>query len=326
MDYEIFYKKKIEKDEIEQKLSSEKFNLFISAYNESNRIKYVFDNVIAEKKHWLIFPEYNFSQLDLIELNELNVEIFNFSEKKYLNNEDLILVDYVENNIETLNNGKVLIDITGFLRPHLVFLVRLLKIKQVSKISFLYSEPMIYKKKENTVFSDDFKEIKEISGCLGSHNPETSNDILIVGSGYDFKLISRIANFKAESKKIQVLGFPPLQADMFQENILKAYQAEDEVSSRGFSLDDDIILSPANDPFVTAKLISDFIKKEEKRKKTTNIYLCPLSTKPQTLGFALYFVNECLNKPVSMIFPYCSKYSSETTEGISRVWIYTVEF
>jgi hypothetical protein len=215
------------------------------------------------------------------------------------------------------------IDITGMLRPYIVYLVRLLHAKKITKIDFVYSEPYEYLNKEDTEFSLDYSRIREIKGCLGSHNPETNNDILFLGSGYDYDKMIVIAKEKKEAKKIQVLGFPSLQADMFQQNILKSYKAEEDAFSGEFDLDsDNIILAPANDPFITAQLISEHLRGE----KYTNIYLCPLSTKAQTLGMALFYIHECLNLPASIIFPFSKSYSRETTKGISNIWIYNVEF
>lgn len=324
MDYTIFYKKKYENSEIVSLLDELDFDFFISAHNESDRISNLFEKVNSTHKHWIILPEYRFSE---VEISHLTNEVFDYTNFSPTDDEGEIILDYFLKNENLFNTSdRIGIDITGFLRPHLVFLIRLLKIKGIRKVEFIYSEPVNYKKKEETLFSEDYSGIREIKGCLNSHNPETTNDLLVLGSGYDYQMISKVAKFKADTKKIQILGFPPLQADMFQENILKAYQAEEDISSGQFTLDsEEIILSPANDPFVTAQLISDFIKEENKKKDFTNIYLCPLSTKPHTLGMALYFINECIDKPVSIIFPFCKKYSRETSEGISRIWIYKVE-
>ncbi|CAC9973712.1 hypothetical protein [Flavobacterium panici] len=325
MKYSYLYKSKLE--DITPSLVSRTFNhdLFISAYNESERVNFVFDNVSSKDKHWIIFPEYEFSPSEIKKLGGL---IFDYSNEKNLD-ESGIIIDYYNNGAKNFFEQKkrVCIDITGFIRPHLVFLIRLLEKEKVENIEFIYSEPSNYVKKENTVFSDDFIEIRGVIGCLNSHDPDTNNDILIIGSGYDHQMISRIAKAKPEAKKIQVLGFPSLKADMFQENVLKVYQSEEDVSSGDFSIDDEnVILAPANDPFVTAQLISDYIKKEEKKKPITNIYLCPLSTKAQTLGMALYYVCECLGKPASILFPFSKKYSRETTQGISNILIYEVQF
>lgn len=323
MKYSFFYKTKLDNIDASLIFSNFKYDLFISAYNQCERVYFVHENVDAVNKHWIIFPEYDFKPL---ETATLKGKIFDYSKSD--NDESTVILDYFEKVVTDLNiSSKVCIDITGFLRPYLVFLVILLQKKGFSKIDFTYSEPKNYLKKENTLFSQEFTEIREIRGCMNSHNPDTSNDILILGSGYDYKLIAEIAKEKPEAKKIQILGFPSLQADMFQENIIKVYEAQEDVSSGDFSIDsDEIILAPANDPFITAELISKFLKKENSHKPITNIYLSPLSTKAQTLGIALFYAMECSGQPASIIFPFCKKYSRETSEGISKVWIYTVEF
>ncbi|WP_316636111.1 hypothetical protein [uncultured Flavobacterium sp.] len=325
MKYSYLYKSKLE--DVNSKMISTTFthDLFISAYNESERVNFVFDNVSSADKHWIIFPEYEFNSFEIVSLKG---NVFDYSSRVDLN-ESEIITDYYNNAAKSFFDARkrVCIDITGFIRPHLVFLVRLLESKGIENIEFIYSEPSNYVKKENTLFSEDFIEIRAIIGCLGANVPDTSNDILIIGSGYDHQMISRIAKAKPEAKKVQILGFPSLKADMFQENVLKVHEAEEDVSSGDFSIDDEnIILAPANDPFVTAEMISKYIKKQEKRKVITNIYLCPLSTKAQTLGIALFYVCECLKNPVSILFPFSKKYSRETTQGISNIMIYEVQF
>jgi hypothetical protein len=321
MKYSYFYKKKLE--DITDSFVSDnlKYDFFISAYNECERVNQVFNNVDSNIKHWLIFPEYGFEP---IEISSLEGFVNDFSSST--EDEAEIILNYYGTIEEKLNDSKkVCVDITGFLRPYLVYLVRLLHRKGIKKIDFIYSEPKNYKKKENTLFSKNYLEIREIRGCSNSHITDTNNDILILGSGYDYKMISQIAKAKPEAKKIQILGFPPLQADMFQENIIKVYEAD--VASGDFQLDsDEVILAPANDPFVTAELISKYVKKINDKKKITNLYLSPLSTKAQTLGIVLFYIFECLDMPASIIFPFSKNYSRETSEGISRIWIYTVEF
>lgn len=323
MNYSFFYKTKLDNVDKDLIFLNFKYDLFISAYNECERVNFVYDNVDAKNKHWIIFPEYDFKPLELLTLEG---EISDYSKSD--DDESTIILDYYSRIIEHLDRtSKICFDITGFVRPYLIFLVRLLQKEGFFKIDFTYSEPKNYKKKENTLFSQEYIGIREVRGCMNSHNPDTSNDILILGSGYDYKMLAEIAKAKPEAKKIQVLGFPSLQADMFQENIVKVHEAQEDVSSGEFSIDsNEIILAPANDPFVTAKMISDYLIREDKRKKITNIYLSPLSTKAQTLGIALFYTMECLEKHASVIFPFCKRYSRETTEGISRVWIYTVEF
>lgn len=322
MNYSFFYKYKYEDVSSDSISNNLKYDLLISAYNESERVKHVFESIDSKEKHWLIFPEYDYENIEITELKE---KVFNYSERT--DDEDDIILDYFNENEKLFQNSKICIDITGMLRPYIIFMVRLFKEKGLKKIDFIYSEPQNYKKKEETEFSLTHLNVREIKGCLGSHNPETFNDVLILGSGYDYHRIKIIAKEKKETRKIQVLGFPSLQADMFQQNILKSYKAEDDASSGEFDLDsNDVILAPANDPFRTAQAISDFVKKEEAKKQITNLYICPLSTKAQALGMALYYTFECISKPSSIIFPFCKKYSRKTSLGISKLWVYTVEF
>lgn len=323
MNYSFLYKNKFEDFNENFVAENLQYDLFISCYNLSDRVNYIFNNVTANHKHWIISPEYRFSPVDIAHLQEPK---FDYSSKPNITEGELIL-DYYEKNMDLLHNSRIGIDITGMLRPHIIFIVRLLKAKGIKKIDFIYSEPQNYKKKEETLFSLEHLEIREVMSCSGVHNPETNNDFLIIGAGYDYQRIARISSSKPEAKKVQILGFPSLQADMFQQNILKSYKAEEEASTGEFDLEsDEIILAPANDPFITAQMLSDFIKLEESKQPITNLYICPLSTKAQTLGMALYYACECVDKKASIIFPFSSRYSTQTSEGISRICTYTVEF
>jgi hypothetical protein len=81
--------------------------------------------------------------------------------------------------------------------------------------------------------------------------------------------------------------------------------------------------APAFDPFVTAQIINEII---EENPNSTNIYLSPLSTKPQTVGMALFYITNYNKLPISIVFPYSKTYTSKHAEGIKRTWKYTVEF
>jgi hypothetical protein len=221
MNYTHLYKEKFEYLSNFNKSTYKKYNLFISAYNESDRVKQVYENIHASNKHWLILPEYQFEE---IEITDLEGPVFNYS-NNINEDEDDIILDYYEKNKELIHNSNIAIDITGLLRPYIVFFLRFFANQGINKIDFIYSEPFEYKKKEETEFSLDYLKIREVKGCLGSHNPETNQDILFLGSGYDYHRMIAIAKEKKEAKKIQVLGFPSLQADMFQQNILKSCKA-----------------------------------------------------------------------------------------------------
>jgi hypothetical protein len=317
IDYSIFYKRKIESLELMKNIH---YDLFISAYNDSHRVKEVFKCIQSNEKHWLVLPEYEYTQIEIPDHKNIII----FSEA----NNESELREYFNRLInDGFFNKQVCIDITGFMRQYIVFLIRYLAQLKIKKVDLLYSDPEMYIKSENTSFSDILLEVKQIIGCEGIHNPETNNDVLIIGAGYDSKRISDVAKNKANARKVLLFGFPSLQPDMFQQNILNAYKAEESSHTGEFDYLDsnNSILAPANDPFITAQLISEYIKKENKISSLTNIYLCPLSTKAQTLGFALYYIYEGIYEPMSVIFPFCRRYTRETTRGYAKSWIYTVE-
>ncbi len=314
MDYTIFYKVKYETLDHFILDNDNYWDIFISAYNDSERVKKVLEQVHAEKKHWLIMPEYDYDP------NELpnNGQIYSYPNLKRENN---FIQEYFNNIKIDLNQLQVCIDITGFMRNHLIYFIRYLVSKKIKKIDAIYSEPTTYKAKEDTAFSveDSFIEVKQIAGCGGSYSTDTSKDILIIGSGYDHELIKYVADSKERTEKIQVFGFPSLQPDMYQENLLRASKAEDELDGTKHYKD---YFAPAYDPFVTASVLQEIAADNS---PYTNLYLSPLSTKAQTLGFVLYYVWECIDKPISIIFPICEKYKRETSIGISKIWKYSIE-
>lgn len=92
-----------------------------------------------------------------------------------------------------------------------------------------------------------------------------------------------------QEKKVLLFGFPAISPGMFQENILRAHEAEAAIETECFKDMDSNIYAPAYDPFVTAQAISEYVEKQNKRAPITNIYLSPLSTKPHALGMACIF-------------------------------------
>ena len=84
---------------------------------------------------------------------------------------------------------------------------------------------------------------------------------------------------------------------------------------------------PNYDPFSTAAAVRSIVDEVDRQGTPANIYLSPLATKVQTLGFALYWQLEGRRRGgISILLPECSTYSRETTIGLKRLWSYTVEF
>ena len=267
----------------------------------------------------MILPEYGIKDLEHPTSGEIH---------SYAQGDEAKIIRAFVKAVKVDWNLKLCIDITGFLRPHLVFFVRVLYELGARSVDFIYSDPLIYIDKEKTKFSSVSKGVSQIAGYKGTTSIDTNDDILIIGAGYDYQRIYDVAKEKSLAEKVLLFGFPSLQPDMFQENVIRAYEANDDTSAgQDFFLDPDYTLfAPANDPFVTAQVISDFVKSRRRQSAITNLYLSPISTKAQTLGMSIFYIWECLTEDVSMIFPYCESYHPKTTEGIAKIWKYSVEF
>jgi hypothetical protein len=211
------------------------------------------------------------------------------------------------------------------MRPHLLVMLKYLTLNGVKRFDAIYSEPLRYAKKEKTRFSDEVVvEVRQVSGYEGNHSPDTSKDLLVIGAGYDHVLIAHAAEYKESARKIQLLGLPSLRADMYQENVLRAYRAAEQLGSNAAD-DSDTYFAPANDPFGTANALAEILARASKNQPLTNLYLCPVATKVQVLGFGLYYLTEWVGRNGSIIFPFCRTYARETSVGLSRVWWYQVE-
>ncbi len=312
-DYTLFYKEEIHS--LADLSTSVMGDRFISAYNESERVQKVFSESSVPNKHWLVLPEYGYSpgelpsdRVHVCQGNDESSQIGGFF--------DDVSVNFLDE--------KIVVDITGFMRPQLAFLMNYLYKKGVKTLILIYSEPRVYSNKEKTLFAGGHvRHIRQIQGFEGVHSPDERNDLLVIGSGYDQNQIKSICNYKENSRKVQLIGFPSLRPDMYQENILRTTLASQELSEEALYKR---LLAPANDPFVTASVLSEFVKKRRNSPGISNLYLSPLGTKAQTVGFSLFYLRELVNTPSSLIFPFYSSYGKETSEGINKIWKYTVEF
>ncbi len=312
MHYYMYYKR-----ELDMSKDWTKWDLFISAFNLSDRLKTIFDKVESEIKCWLVFPEYGFEEY------EIPQNVMKYMIEKGSEAEQLIPI-IEELSIESFKQRRICVDATGFMRAQLLFLLAYFKKNDFQQVDILYCEPGNYSKKENTSFSEgSLYETRQVIGYQGFSSQTQKKDLLIVSCGYDSQLISRVCQQYENSVIVPLLGFPSLRADMYQESILKTIAVEEPFGSTDLR---DPIFAPASDPFETAFAISEYIKQNKSLDIYDHIYLCPLSTKPQVLGMGLVFLNEYENKNVSILYPFSESYSQETSQGISKIWKYTFEF
>jgi hypothetical protein len=315
-EYNIFYKTELPGRHEWPGLT---WDIFISAYNSSERVRLVFDRASAAHKFWLVHQEYDYQPSELPTGNIIALDSDEASSIK-------ALIERIERDAgKPIEQLSICADLTGFMRPHLLFLALYFSVRGVRRFDVIYTEPERYAKKEKTTFSEGAITVRQVAGYEGLNSPDHSDDLLIIGSGYDHRLIKAVAEYKDKADKVQIYGLPSLRADMYQENVLNAYKAADAIGVNK-ATDFDSFFAPANDPFVTASTLSEIVERRRRFRPISNLYLSPLATKAQALGFALYFIGEGRGSYTSMLFPVSSRYTRETSHGLSRVWLYTVEY
>lgn len=311
IDYSICARQEVSLDALPS--ISKKWDLFISAFAPSDRVQRVFEAVEARRKLWLVQSEYGF---DSAELPDGAFVSNTRDEAEFWHDFDRFVGS-------GWLDGTLCVDITGFMRPQLTFLIVWLLGAKKKPFVALYTDPKHYANQENTVFSKGpVVDVRQIAGCEGAHAPETSADCLFIGMGYDDELVRRIAESKEDARKIQLYGLPSLAADMYQESVLRSYKASEALGPWW----DERCFAPANDPFATANVLQQRVQQEQAANGLTNLYLSPLGTKSQVLGFALYFATERRGTPSSIIFPFTDGYEQKTSEGVARSWVYDVEY
>ena len=309
MDYSYFRKTRY--DRVADLSDLPDYDSLISTYVESERAKAPSQYIRCKEKWWVLEDDAEGS--DFIK----DDRTFRITEES----DGGIAKELVNKHYR-----RICVDITGFVIPHLLILLRFLQIRGLRSFDIIYTEPNQYKEGEETQFTETPICVKQVLGYSGMHISDMSNDLLIVAAGYDHSRIIEVATDKKSAKKVLLFGFPPCSPGMFQENILRAFQAEPAVGMDCFRNIDLNIFAAANDPFATAQALKDYIDKALRNKYPfTNLYLSPLSSKPQALGMALHYIWERgWEKEWSIIYPFCNKYLHDTTSGISRIWKYEI--
>lgn len=297
------------------------YDLFISAYNFGERITEVHNQVNASAKIWLVHEEYGLSGSELP-----SGEKFEFPGSDESTYCKALIDGLMSSGKLDVSSTRICVDISGILRPHLMFLILYLKRLGVRVIDILYAEPKHYALKEKTPFSTgSIQEVRPVRGFEGSPSARGSDDFLVIGMGYDDRLLAVVAENKDKADKHQIYGLPSLRADMYQESVLRSRRAADELGDPNFS-ENHRSFAPANDPFGTASVLNEIVQRRLARDKRASILLCPLGTKAQALGFALYHIYECAPIGARVIFPFSQGYSPKTGTDLARAWLYRLEF
>ena len=294
------------------------WDLLLSAYEESERVKIPFDAIRAKAKKWIVQTAYDIP----IQRCPRDAVVLDAAY-------DSPAIEFVRERIRKQEDIRLCIDSTGFIRPHLLVLLRTLKEAGLSAFDVLYSDPIRYVRDENTEFTlGPVVEVRQVPGYEGVHNPSAGgSDILVIGAGYDVEQITRTCDERLYRKKYVLTGLPSLQPHMYQESILqieKAYQWIGELTDRNH------LYASASQPFGAAQVLHELVSRERIEASTRgqpapNIYLCPIGPKPHALGFALYYLRELHNESISIIYPFVNKYPRKTSEGLLRTWEFGIE-
>lgn len=304
IDFSLFYAEQI------STLSGNQYDIFISASDGCDRTLIPYNEVNAKTKVFLTFPQQ---------------ERMNISDGCYSNShieEDLYVQQMVKNiPLDLSMNSKICIDCSGFIIPHLLYLIGYLYYTGIKRLDIIYNEPEKYNDKENTKFSDIYSAPKPIKGFEAINSDLSNDEILIIESGFQSELIRQVIRNKAKvSDRHFIIGFPSLHADMYQHNRVQLYQAKYNIGSNRVLYHK----SPAYDPFITANKLCSIINSYN----TSNYiyHIAPLSTKPQAIGAALCYLAIKDNVPIDIIYPPSEIYFTKNTTGIHRRWLFTIEF
>jgi hypothetical protein len=296
----------------------DRWDYFFSALNDSERVRHTFNKVQSENKYWVVIPEYQYDPADLPrDANVLRTESFNEADQ---------IIETIGSILSAVDRAaRICIDITGFMRPQILFILKYLEVSEFLFFDMIYTEPRNYSRKGETEFTlSDVTEVRQVSGFEGSHNLDMSKempkDVLFIGVGYDSNLMARVALDKDRARQLQLHSLPSLSADMYQESLIRL----DRAGLPNNSGDDQIFFSSASDPYLTASALSSAHSRIFRTEPISNLYLSPLATKPQALGFGLFYLKELIGTPSSIIFPFSTKYSRETSEGVGRTWRYPI--
>ncbi len=143
MDYTIFYKTSYSNGIID---CGDGYDFFFSSFDGCERTTSIFDTINSDKKTWIKFPHF---QLDFDAIDGYLCTSFK---------EDECFIDLFSS-IDISKSSKVCVDITGFIRPHLIFFIKYLHRLGLRKIYFLYSEPIHYKHAEDTTLYGFFVDV-----------------------------------------------------------------------------------------------------------------------------------------------------------------------
>lgn len=293
------------------------WDYFLSSYDGTERVLAPFERIQAAHKQWLLHEEYGF------EPQSAPTGAITISSSF----DPPAMVTFVRRNAGAIAGKRVCVDSTGFIRPHLLVLMWALQDIGLRTFDVLYSDPVRYAADEHTEFSGPVTKVMQVPGYQGTHRPLATDDVLIIGAGYDYEQIIRACEEKRTSTKYILTGLPSLQPHMYQESVLQIERAREWIGSLP---PQQMLYASANNIFSVAQILHEVVTKENEQTNPDinlrrNIYFCPVGPKPHVLGFGLYYLRHLRDKSASIVYPFSESYERLTTDGITRTWLFRIE-
>jgi hypothetical protein len=216
-------------------------------------------------------------------------------------------------------SDSVLIDITGLPMPALAIFVRILLERNAQNVTWIYAEPHQYLGGAGTEFATGLQSVSPLRG-FAAQSDDGDEGVFVVFAGYDSAALRAVADYRKGARpRYLVVPFPPLQAQMYQEGILRIQEVRDSLlvdagdNARGVRV-------PAFDAWGTVEALGLLFEKSLGRVFT----VAPLSTKPQTLGVFLWWSRLAVEQQgrVSIIAPRYARLRFRVSEGTGRIWMY----
>jgi hypothetical protein len=237
------------------------WDLFISAWDGSERVRESLQLASAPLKINLIHPEYGVPEGELPPGRNF---VLLGDEADGI----LAFVQHLKEQGVDLTNRRIGLDITGMLRPHIAFLTKMLRAQGVEQFDVIYSEPTSYPDRENTKFtSGDVIEVREIIGFEGRNTITSSREVLVLAPGFDDALLREIVSHKEHATKVEIFRLPSLQPDMYQHNVLKALGPDTPLPEE---TSDFRHFATASDPFAMAGELSAIVAHHKRRDTNTS--------------------------------------------------------
>jgi hypothetical protein len=96
--------------------AGEPWDLFVSAYNDSERVRTVFDLVPARRRSWWVIPEYGYAKKEVEHLEDATL-------LERGTEAEVVKAGLAASGFDPATDKRLCVDITGMMRPQILFMM-----------------------------------------------------------------------------------------------------------------------------------------------------------------------------------------------------------